>query len=141
MGTINQSRLAALERRVGHKFPPELLALLSGQEPISEGEVAFVTADRVWDVRTSYMLDDGHARRQLDHLYGLVGDVLPPATLPVTADWGDNFYCLVLAGPNAGQVVYWDHERDPGDHRVDFVAASLPQFFANLVPNPDNEAA
>lgn len=141
MGTINQSRLAALELLVGHKFPPELLALLSGQEAISQGEVAFVTAERVWDVRTSYVLDDGDARQQLDRLYGLVGDVLPPATLPVAADWGDNFYCLVLAGPDAGKVVYWDHERDPDDHRVDIVAGSLPQFFANLVPHPDNEAA
>ena len=141
MGTIDQSRLAALERRVGQRFPPELLALLSEQAPISQGEVAFVTPDRIWDVRTSYVLDDGDARQQLDRLYGLVGEVLPPATLPVAADWGDNFYCLVLAGPDAGKVVYWDHEREPGDHQVRMVAASLPQFFANLVSNPDNEAA
>ena len=40
-----------------------------------------------------------------------------------------------------GSSPYWDHERDPGDHRVDFVAASLPQFFADLVPHPDIEAA
>ena len=141
MGTINQSRLVALERQVGHKFPSELLALLSAREPISQGEVAFVTSDRSWDVRTSYGLDDGDARQQLDRLYGLVGDVLPPATLPVAADWGDNFYCLVLAGPDEGKVVYWDHEREPGDHRVEAVADSLPQFFANLIPHPDNEAA
>lgn len=138
MGAINQSRIAALELLVGQKLPPELLALLSEREPILEGEVAFVTADRIWDVRTSYVLDDGDFRQQLDLLYGLVGDVLPPATVPVAADWGDNFYCLILAGPDAGKVVYWDHERDLGDHRVETVADSLPQFFSNLVPSPDN---
>ena len=141
MGTINQSRLSALERRVQQKFPPELLAFLSEQEPISQGEVAFVTANRVWDVRTSYVLDDGDAKHQLDRLYGLVGDVLPPATVPVAADWGDNFYCLVLAGPDEGKIVYWDHERELDNHRVKIVADSLQQFFANLVPHLDNEAA
>ena len=101
--------------------------------------MAFVTADRVWDVRTSYTLDGGAREHQLDRLHALVGDVLPAATIPVASDQGDNFYCLVLAGTDAGKIVYWDHERDLDDHRVEVVADSLDQFFTRLVPDPNHE--
>ena len=83
-------------------------------------------------------MNEGAREHQLDHVYALVDDVLPPSTIPVAADWGGNFYCLVLAGSQAGKIVYWDHERDLGDHRVEAVADSLDQFFASLVPDPDN---
>ena len=136
MATINPSRRAALELRLGHALPAALLALLVERPPIVEGDVAFVTAERVWDVRTSYALDDGETGHQLDRLYQLIGDVLPPDTLPLASDWAGNFYCLVLAGARTGQVVYWDHERDLGDHRTELVADSLDQFFAHLVAEP-----
>ena len=141
MAAINQNRLAALESQVGQTLPPTLLAKLSGQKPIQEGRVAFITVDRVWDVRTSYTLDEGAREHQLDRVYALVGEVLPPGTIPTASDWGGNFYCLVLAGSHAGKIVYWDHERDLGDHRVEAVADFLDQFFANLVSDPDNAEA
>ena len=136
MGTVDRQRLAVLESRVGKQLSADLLAVLNEREPICEGSVALVTPDRIWDVRTSFTLDGRDEEAQLDRVYELVGDVLPPGALPVAEDWGGNFYCLMLSGPLAGRVTYWDHERDEGDHRVEPVAGSVAEFFAGLVPDP-----
>src|SRR5262249_60279849 len=136
VASIHRKRLAALESRLGTMFPAAFVATLIEREPIREGNVALVTPVRVWDIRTTFGLDDGDRSDQLDRVYELVGDVLPPGALPFAADWGGNFYCLMLAGPLAGQVVWWDHERDPGDDSVEPVAVSVGEFFSRLVPDP-----
>lgn len=136
MASIDRGRLAAFESRLGTRLPPVFVATLTEREPIREGNLALVTPDRVWDIRTTFGLDDGNRSDQLDGVYELVGDVLPAGVLPFAADWGDNFYCLVLAGPRSGQVVWWNHERDPSDDSVESVAASLAEFYAGLVADP-----
>jgi len=136
VASIDQDRLKALELRLGTRLPPDLTATLIDREPICEGSLALVTADRVWDVRTTFGLDAADKGRQLDAVYHLVGDVLPPGALPFAEDWGGNFYCLMLSGLHAGQVVYWDHERDEGDEPVEPLAGSLEEFYARLVPDP-----
>jgi hypothetical protein len=115
---------------------PSLVATLVEREPIREGSVVIVTPDRIWDVRTSFALDDRDSTDQLDRVYELIGDVLPSGVVPFAADWGDNFYCLVLSGPLVGQVVYWHHERDEDDDRVEPVADTIESFYARLVPDP-----
>ena len=136
MGIIDRRRLASLEARIGRRLPNDLLALLNEREPIREGPVALVTPARIWDVRSSFALDEGGGADQLDRVYELVGDVLPPNAVPFAADWGDNFYCLMLAGPSEGRIVYWDHERDEGDFHVEPVADTIEAFFAGLVLDP-----
>ena len=136
MGGVERGRLRALEARLGAAIPDVLLAALSEREPISEGAVAIVAADRVWDVRTTFSLNPGGREAQLDGLYELVGDALPPGALPFAEDWGGNLYCLMLSGPLAGQVVWWDHERGEGEDGVEPVAASVADFFARLAPDP-----
>ena len=136
MWRIDRRRLSALEARAGRRLPDDLLAVLCEREPIREGNLALVTADRVWDIRSSFAVDDGSAADQLDHVFQSVGDVLPPNALPFAADWGGDFYCLMLTGPSEGRVVHWDHERDEGDFHVEPVADSIEAFFANLVPDP-----
>lgn len=95
-----------------------------------------MTPDRVYDVRTTFALDDGDKADQLDHVWELVGDVLPPDALPFAEDWGGNFYCLMLSGTLTGQVVWWDHEQDEGDHSVVAIASSVAEFYARLLPDP-----
>ena len=137
MGHIDRGRLTALEARIGRRLPNDLLALLNEREPIREGDLALDTPDRIWDLRTSFALDNaGGGADQLDRVYELVGDVLPPYALPFAADWGGNFYCLMINGPSEGHVVYWNHERDEGDHHVEPVADSIAAFFAGLVLDP-----
>jgi hypothetical protein len=94
-----------------------------------------VTPDRVWDVRTTFTLDDGDRSEQLDFVYELVGDVMPAGTLPFAEDWGGNLYCLLLSGSRAGQVVWWGHERDDGDDSVEPVAPSVTAYYESLVPD------
>jgi hypothetical protein len=91
---------------------------------------------RVRDIRTTYSLDNGDDSYQLDWIYDLIGDVMPPGAFPFASDWGGNIYCLMLSGPMSGNVVWWDHERDNEDHSVEVVAESLETFFASLVPAP-----
>ncbi|HUG94118.1 MAG TPA: SMI1/KNR4 family protein [Planctomycetaceae bacterium] len=136
MPTMDAKRLKALESRLGVKLPPAFVATLREQAPIHEGQVALVAPDRVWDVRTTFRLDDGHPDDQLDRVYDLVEDVLPAGALPIAEDWGGNFYCLMLTGTHAGQVVYWDHERDEGDDKVEPVADTITSFYERLVPDP-----
>jgi hypothetical protein len=136
MANMDLKRLSEFESRLGRKLPPDFKATLTEREPIREGNVALIKANRVWDIRTTFALDDGDRNGQLDVLYSLVGDVVPIGALPFAADWGDNLYCLMLSGPQSGQVVWWDHERDVGDNSVESVAESLRQFFEGLVPDP-----
>ena len=136
MGGIDRKRLMALESKIGHSIPSDLLGVLAEGEPIRRGKVTRVTPGRVWDVRMTFSLDDGDRNDQLDSLYDLVGDVLPSGALPFAEDWGGDFYCLMLSGPHAGRVVYWSHERDEGDTRIEPVANSVADFFASLVPDP-----
>jgi hypothetical protein len=125
---------------LGAQLPPDLVTSLATREPIRQGNVALVTPERIWDVRATLTLDAGADTYQLDRVYDLVGDVLPPATLPFAEDWGGNFYCVLLSGPTTGAVVYWDHERDEDDFRVQPVADSIEAFYSALIPDPrDNE--
>jgi hypothetical protein len=140
---IDRNRQIALEKTLGAQLPPDLLASLNTREPISEGKVDFVAGDTVWDVRTTFTLDGTRTDAdQLDCVYDLVGDVMPPGALPVAQDWGGNYYCLMVTGSEAGRIVYWDHERDLGEHHTDPVAESLNEFLDSLVPDPrDVDAA
>jgi hypothetical protein len=138
---VDWQRLAALEQRLGEKIPPDFMATLTSREPIREGNVALVIGDRIRDVRTTFRLDASEEDDQIDTVYRLVWDAVPPKTLPFAEDWAGNFYCLMLAGPQAGKVVYWDHERDAGDDTVDLLAHSVEDFYARLVPDPRDDGA
>ena len=45
-----------------------------------------------------------------------------------------------LVGPvgATGKVVWWDHERDMGDDRVEPVCDSVADFYARLYERPDD---
>jgi hypothetical protein len=133
--------LIEMESRLGMPLPSDLVATLYAREPIRQGNVALVTAGRVWDVRTTFALDANADADQLDRVYDSIGDVLPPGILPFAQDWGGNFYCVVLSGPSAGAVVYWDHERDEDDTHVEPVAKSIEAFYSALVPDPRDAEA
>lgn len=133
MPPLISNRLKALEAKLGAPIPTNLVTHLGQRKPISEGGFGFRAKDRMWDIRTTFRLDKS-SEEQLDKVYGLVGDVLPPGALPFAEDWGGNFYCLMVSGRSQGQVVYWDHERDPGDHHTKRLAATLEDFYAGVEP-------
>jgi hypothetical protein len=136
MAKIDLPRLTALEKHLGARLPPEFLTTLAECEPIREGNVVLAVADCIWDVRTTFTIDDGDPSSQLDAVYGLVWDVLPKGMVSFAEDWGGNFYCLVLFGKLANQVVWWDHERDADDESIEPIAASVAEFYSRLVSDP-----
>ena len=135
MSPIDQKRLSQFELRIGKKLPASFISTLE-RSPIHEGKLVIETADRIWDVRTTFTFDNVDEGDQLDHVYKRVGDVMPPETLPFAEDRAGNFYCVLLSGPQAGKVVYWDHERDADDLSVRDVSNSIEAFYANLVSDP-----
>ena len=138
MSKIDRKRLAALERRLGAKIPADFIASLTNREPICEGNVALVIGNRIRDVRTTFRLDSSDDDSQIDSVYHLVGDVVPPNALPFAEDWAGNLFCLMLDGKDAGKVVFWDHERDADDHSVKLLSPSINDFYTSLVPDPRN---
>jgi SMI1 / KNR4 family (SUKH-1) len=130
---INLMRLRCLEERLGIPLPEQFVMTLTGRKPVREGGVAIVCNDCVWDVRNTLSLDDGDPNDQLDRVYELVREALPHGALPIAQDWGGNLYCLMLLGPEAGQVVWWHHERTEGDQQVMPVATSVADFYSRLI--------
>ena len=65
--------------------------------------------------------------------FSLVSDVIPLGTLPIGVDWADNLYLLVCSGESRGSVVWWDHERLPGEHHVEEVSGTFTEFLRALV--------
>jgi hypothetical protein len=58
MTRLNRDRLKKFEARLGFALPADFVATLEQHEPVDEGDVAIVTPQRVWDVRTTFGLDD-----------------------------------------------------------------------------------
>ncbi len=134
MAKSKRQRLEKVEAGLGAKVPDDLVAFLTEREPIDEGGFGFSSGDDLYEIRTTFLLDGSGGEQQLDAVYARVGDVLPPGVLPFASDWADNFFCLVVTGRGRGKVVYWDHEREEGDHRVKILASSLAKFIAGLAP-------
>jgi hypothetical protein len=59
---------------------------------------------------------------------------------PFATDIADNFYCIVVTGAQAGRVVWWDHEREVGDHHVEDVADSFDDFMSRLTEFSGDDA-
>ena len=86
-------------------------------------------------------LDDGADYLQLDSTFKRVHDALPSGMAPFATDIADNFYCIVVTGARAGRVVWWDHEREVGDHHVEDVAASFDDFMSSLTEFSDDDVS
>jgi len=75
------------------------------------------------DRRTPFDLDE------LLQTQRLVQDVLPAGTLAVGDDGYGN---LMLLRFSNGAIEWWDHEREFGDDRTEFVASSFEAFLEQL---------
>jgi len=123
-------RIGRVEDLLGNDLPEDYVAFL--EKPRFAQKMAAPFRGRLWPVTCLFELGKGPGYQQLDGTLRLVHDVLPPGTLPIARDHAGNFFCLVLDGPRVGQVVYWDHEREIGDHTVENVSLSLTDFVSSL---------
>jgi cell wall assembly regulator SMI1 len=130
------ARLAEIETLIGSPVPPDYVRFLRNhREDEPEARMVSTNPDD-WGVRSVFEMTDGPDYRQVDAVVRIVHDVLPPATLPVAEDEAGNLYLLDCGdGPSKGQVGWWNHERELGDHQIDPVAASFTAFLASLVPD------
>jgi len=132
-----ERRVKDVEATIGVSLPPEHVRFLREGPPSLDEPVGVPFRGEVWDISYFFRLDDGPNHKQLDKTCRLVSDVLPEHALPVAEDHAGNFFCLFVAGPNAGRIVWWDHERDLGDDHVEDVAPSLATFLTALRPREE----
>jgi len=140
MSILNSARIKAVERLIGSRLPAEYIEYLQQHEPIVEGGFSIPFDGEKCRIRNTFRLDAADDSSQLDDVCRLVADVLPCGALPIAEDWAGNFFCLTLTEPNAGQVMFWDHERDADDSSIRLVSPSFQQFLSSIVPDGDTEA-
>ena len=101
-----------------------LQAALGGALPADY--VAFVRECGGIELEHAYIvLDDGDARRNVEAFFGFgeakygfdlhaklerFSDRLPHGMLPIASDAAGNLFVLVVAGADAGAVLFWDHD-------------------------------
>ena len=134
MNTPDPKRIHVVEQHVGVRLPAEYVQYLQKGQAITEGGFGIHIEGDQCGIRNTFRLDDADDTSQLDEVCRLVADVLPSGALPIAEDWAGNFFCLMLADPTVGQVVFWEHERDADDHSVVPVSISFQQFLRNIVP-------
>jgi hypothetical protein len=122
------ARLKALERLLRALLPSDYKTFLASHRARDEAGLYISSNPENWGVRSLFELGDGPKDDQLDRVYQLVGDVLPPQSLPIAEDWSGNLYLLMHAGSLSGHVVWWNHEREENDFTVQDVASSFTEF-------------
>ncbi|REJ82064.1 MAG: SMI1/KNR4 family protein [Planctomycetota bacterium] len=134
MSAPDPQRIRIVERYIGETLPEEYIEYLQNGPAVEEGGFEIHFEGGQCGIRNMFRLDERDDSSQLDQVCRLVADVLPFGALPIAEDWGGNFFCLMLAGAAAGQVVFWEHERDDSDHSVVPVSESFQQFLRSIVP-------
>jgi hypothetical protein len=122
--------MGKVEELLGSELPEEYAALL--EKLPSASKMAAPFRGDLWPVACFLELGAGPSHKQLDRTFELVHEALPPDTLPIARDDAGNFFCLVVDGSLAGHIVWWDHERSPGDQKVESVVPSLAQFISSI---------
>ncbi|SFI16956.1 SMI1 / KNR4 family (SUKH-1) [Collimonas sp. OK307] len=86
-----------------------------------------------WGIRVLFEIGDVAAYDQVDHVFEAVGDVLPTGMFPVADDSSGNLYLIDVA--QGARVIWWSHERERTDNRVDEVATSFSEFLTLVREN------
>jgi hypothetical protein len=134
---MQSDRLTNLEQAIQARLPSEYRSFLVTHVAQDQPDLSFPSEHDAWDIRLLYELAGGALDDQVDRVYSLVRDVIPKHMLPIGEDWGGNFYCLVVSGDLFGQIFWWNHERAPGDDRVESVASSFEVFISGLAPRDE----
>jgi SMI1 / KNR4 family (SUKH-1) len=124
-------RIKFVEALLGADLPAGYRSFLS--QPFSQPTklLAVPSSRGDFDVREFLRLDDGADYLQLDSTFKRVHAALPSGMVPIASDIAGNFYCIVVMEAQAGRIVWWDHEREVGDHHVEDVAASFDDFMSS----------
>jgi hypothetical protein len=130
-------RVEWIQNRLGFELPPSVIQHFVTHRPLSQSNLACPSPNGSFLVRESFVLNSGHKDRQVDRVYSLTFDALPRGVLPIACDWVSNQYCVVVSERGFGKVAFWDYSQDPDECELEFVASSIEEFFAKLVPEED----
>lgn len=122
------SRLESIEERIGRALPSEYKSFVSVHRAKPLSDAYLVNNPDYWGIRVLFEIGDGAAYDQTDHVFKVIGDALPTGMLPVAGDSSGNLYLLDVA--QGARVVWWNHESEFPDERVDEVAPSFSAFLA-----------
>jgi hypothetical protein len=133
-------RIKSVEALLGADLPATYRSFLS--QPFSQPSALMGVPfqGEQLDVQEFLRLDDGEDYLQLDSTFSRVHHALPPYMIPFARDLGGNFFCIVVRGTLIGRIVWWDHEREVGDHRVEDVAESFGDFMSAMTKLSDDDA-
>ena len=111
--SASETAVSQFEALIGRKLPHVYLEFMTcfngGSKPVKENFVVLETGERTM-MSDFYSISEGGGGELYDE-YVAMKDELPPSCLSVGRDIGGNKLCLVLEGPEQGQVLFYDHER------------------------------
>ena len=125
--------VGALEAEIGLRLPSEYSDFLATHKADDQASLFVNVGDLRRDVRCLLDLQCTEASYSVLGMYRLVSDAIPTGTIPIGCDWAGNLYLIVCSGERVGAVLWWDHERLPGEDHVEEMSESFGQFTRNLV--------
>jgi hypothetical protein len=139
-GSLSSRTLLEFERKHSLRLPEDYRRFLlehNGGDPHPTNTIDFEESGRSTssDVQFIYGIHGGEYWASLEwHLECYEGRIIEDG-LPIAGDSFGNQYVLVTRGERAGQVYFWDHEREtdpPGYANMSYVAASFTEFTEKL---------
>ena len=139
-GRLTAERLAAFEKRVGARLPPDYRSFLLKHNgglprPASWTEAAADVMDypvRLFPLHDRRYNDDtpeGGLGFSLQAAWKDLRSEMPDTSLlAVGADWGGNYYCVELRGPDRGRVFLVDHETGSASDEAESFADFLERL-------------
>jgi hypothetical protein len=125
-------RIKFVESLLGADLPDNYRSFLSGSFSQPADLLTVPSSGIELTVQEFLRLDDDADYLQLDSTFTRVRHALPPGMVPFARDIGGNFYCIIVTGTHDGRIVWWDHEREAGDHHVEDIADSFTSFMSSL---------
>jgi hypothetical protein len=150
---LTERRLAALEKRLGHRLPDDYRAFLlafNGLVPACEVVVPLPNNATTLDVLYGVKTPDDWMDLEYDLEIMQLRDQgrFPREVIPIGVDGFGNSFALAIAGEKTGEVYFQNFEAFP-DRRHDTewyrtqqfkrIAGSFAQFLAMLKPDEDDE--
>ena len=110
---LTSERISEVESGLNATFPPEYKKFLLKHNGGYPDPGTFSVGDSSEESHVSYFfaIHDGDSSNLLKTLK-LVENRIPPNMLPIAYDDFGNLILLVVGGERAGQIFFWDHEKE-----------------------------
>jgi hypothetical protein len=69
------------------------------------------------------------------HAIRVYEDRMPQELIPIGEDAFGNCFCLAVAGPYEGAILFWEHEEErepPSYYNIEFIAKDFNSFLSSL---------